>query len=296
MPSDMKTTQRASAYLVKRSVESAREASLVIILGEPFGKAFAVSTDPITIGRSSSCDIQFGQDSISRMHCKVWLANEKYHIEDMGSTNRTLVNGREISKHILSDGDRITVGETVLKFVMEGSAEAHYHAELYARATEDPLTGIANRRLFEEILAREVDACIRHQQPLSLMVLDIDNFKDVNDAYDHLVGDAALRSLSDLLRGCLSAMETVARLGGEEFGVIMPGKDLQEAAQVAEQIRADVSRTSMHCEGIDLKLTVSIGVAEFSPPMHDGWDLFKRADRELIRAKTKGRNRVSIAR
>ena len=292
----MKTTQRSSAYGVSRPLSAAPEASLVIILGEPFGKAFAISAEPLTIGRSSSCDIQFGQDSVSRMHCKVWLAEEKYHIEDMGSTNCTLVNGREIRQHVLADGDRITVGETVLKFVMEGSAEAHHHAELYARATEDPLTGIANRRLFEEILAREVEACARHQQPLSLLVLDIDNFKDVNDNHDHLVGDAALRNLSDLLRGGVSAVETVARLGGEEFGIIMPGSDLQESAEVAERIRGIVSGSSMHCESVDLTLTVSIGVAEFSSPMRDGWDLFKRADRELIRAKAGGRNRVSIAR
>ena len=287
------TTQRSSA-LPGPGDDAVGFACLVVIRGEPFARKFEIRREPVIIGRSSSCDVQVGNTSVSRQHCRIWFEGENYHIQDLGSTNRTLINGRPIDNRPLANGDRVTVGETVLKFVLGDDVEAVYHEELYTRATEDPLTGIGNRRLFEEALARELALCRQHGTPLSLTIVDIDNFKDINDRFDHATGDAALCQLGALLTEHGRDVDTVARLGGEEFGVIEPGLEVAEAARRAEALRARIEASTLACEGHALTMTVSIGVAEMTGEV-DAPTLFKLADRALMRAKQEGRNRVCVS-
>lgn len=291
---DLDTTQRA--VQPGSSQDRRAGASLVIIRGEPFAKVFQLGDEPVTVGRAADCDIQFGLENVSRRHCRIWLDGARFRIRDLGATNRTLVNGRPIDEAVLEDADRVTVGDVVLKFVDGDSLEAEYHSEAYARATEDPLTGIANRRLFEEVLTREADTCLRHGQPLSLCLIDVDHFKTVNDRYDHTVGDRVLVHLSELLRGSARELDTIARVGGEEFAVLLPGTDLQEAARYAREQRARVAAEPFLCDGHRVPVTISVGVAEYGLRMHDPWQLFKAADRALVTAKQSGRDRVCLAR
>ncbi len=158
---------------------------------------------------------------------------------------------------------------------------ADARAELGRRATTDPLTGLANRRAFEE---RLVDAPVG----TSVALFDLDHFKHVNDRHGHATGDTVLRELADRIVRHTRPIDTVARIGGEEFALLLPATPLALAAAVAERVRADIAGTPFTTAGT---CTASCGVAERGPG-EDGSDLMRRSDRALYRAKGEGRNRV----
>ena len=158
----------------------------------------------------------------------------------------------------------------------------------------DPLTGLNNRRFLENHLATMLDNARVRRTPLTLMILDIDHFKLVNDTYGHGAGDEVLKSFADRLRGIIRGGDLLCRLGGEEFIVVMPGVDVAAAARIAERARLAIQQEQfvIDASGRAIPVTVSIGVAERAPD-DDASALFRRADRALYRAKSEGRNRVS---
>ena len=164
--------------------------------------------------------------------------------------------------------------------------------EDFARlAHEDPLTGLPNRRRFDEALAHEFARSVRSGEPWSLAMIDIDHFKQVNDRYSHAVGDEALRAVAGVLRARDRGMDTVARLGGEEFALLMPHATAEQAVGVCERLREAVR--SHDCGGIapGLAVTISIGVAAW-PDHADAAAVMEAADAALYRAKAGGRDRV----
>jgi diguanylate cyclase len=172
--------------------------------------------------------------------------------------------------------------------------EAH-NAELGRLASHDPLTGLVNRRRFDLIAAHEVVTARREARPLSLLSLDVDHFKRINDRYGHLAGDELLRALAELLEGRLRERDVVARWGGEEFLVLLPGTDLAGAAAIAEQLRGAVAGASLLASH-ELTVTVSCGVAavdaDATAPIETA---YRAADRALYAAKAAGRDRVEVA-
>lgn len=169
------------------------------------------------------------------------------------------------------------------------------NAELSRLATEDGLTGLANRRYFDTRLATEWRRAIREAQPLSLVILDVDFFKQYNDLYGHLAGDECLKSVAGALRRCLRrGGDVVCRFGGEEFGLLLPGVDPEGALTVGEKARAAVlGLDEEHAKSPNGKLTVSVGVATVTRETATvPEDLLERADHALYEAKRQGRNRV----
>lgn len=152
----------------------------------------------------------------------------------------------------------------------------------------DPLTGVGNRRHFDQTLASEVERASRYGQPLSLVLLDIDNFKRINDNWGHEAGDQVLRRVGAMLRKTLRSSDSVSRYGGEEFAVLMPGLGRDEARALAERIRGALADLPM---GRLPAITASFGVASLAPD-ESGESLFARADAALYRAKDGGRDRV----
>lgn len=168
-------------------------------------------------------------------------------------------------------------------------------AQMEKAATHDPLTGLANRRMLNERFTVEASRQKRYDKSLSLLLIDIDNFKHINDTFGHLIGDRCLTEISEILSNRVRTEDLVARFGGEEFVVLLPDTSVHEAAAVAEQLRLTIdSRPLLHAErGEAIKVTVSIGVAS----LHDKGDstleaLIKNADKALYMAKKQGRNRV----
>ena len=156
-------------------------------------------------------------------------------------------------------------------------------------AFTDHLTGLANRRRFERQLEREVSRTRRFNRPFCLLLLDIDLFKRVNDTYGHDTGDEVLRRLSNTLQAGTRGIDTAARIGGEEFAVILTETDFEHSLEVAERLRASVSETEVPIAG---RVTVSIGLAEFNLQTRDARELFAAADTALYEAKRQGRDRV----
>jgi diguanylate cyclase (GGDEF)-like protein len=182
---------------------------------------------------------------------------------------------------------------TFLYDTMRGSAASHLAQE----AKTDPLTGLLNRRGLLDTYPRELAAARRFGRPLSLLVLDLDHFKRVNDTFGHDGGDMALQFVVETMKRLIRRDDWSARVGGEEFAVLLPNTDLIEGRGVGEKIRAGIEASPLVLEGGQrVPLTVSIGVAQAKTgPGGDGDDLdalFSRADRRLYKAKGEGRNRV----
>jgi diguanylate cyclase (GGDEF)-like protein/PAS domain S-box-containing protein len=168
-------------------------------------------------------------------------------------------------------------------------------ARLSAQALSDDLTGLPNRRAFMDELARVQAALRRRAAPASVAVLDIDHFKRVNDTYGHASGDATLQAVAEALRETLRGDDFLARIGGEEFALVLRGADLAIAGRVAERMRERVARTAIRLpDGRETHVTISIGVAPFACECRDQACL-KAADQALYKAKNSGRNRVCVA-
>jgi diguanylate cyclase (GGDEF)-like protein len=200
--------------------------------------------------------------------------------------------------------ERDAIGDVHVKLlcaIADNAALAIRNAQLFERmrllSTQDELTGLANRRLLRTYLDREVDHARRFHKSFSLLVIDIDHFKYLNDRHGHPVGDAALRETAKLLTGHVRKVDLVARVGGEEFMVLLPRTDTQAAALVAEKLRNAFSQHAF-AGGADQPsgaLTVSIGVSElYTADDEHGDSLVARADLALYAAKRAGRNRVVV--
>lgn len=162
--------------------------------------------------------------------------------------------------------------------------------------SRDALTGVANRRSFELALAREIDRVARSGEPALLLVLDIDHFKHVNDTHGHAAGDLIIKAVAQALLDCVRPMDLVARIGGEEFAVVLPNCATAFGETVAERVRRRVEHTPMAISAATaLNVTVSVGGA-FAPQwVRSSPHLWiERADRQLYRAKAQGRNLVCL--
>ena len=162
---------------------------------------------------------------------------------------------------------------------------------LAALSSIDGLSGLLNKTNWEAVVAAEFQRCRRIGHTSSVVMIDIDHFKEINDRHGHLVGDAVIRSIARILRGALRLHDVPGRYGGEEFGVVLPGTDLDGATHLAERIRARVESATLHPEK-GVRATASLGVAEFEVRDADHEDWIARADRALYAAKGAGRNRI----
>jgi diguanylate cyclase (GGDEF)-like protein len=164
-------------------------------------------------------------------------------------------------------------------------------------ALRDGLTGLYNHRHFQEQFDAEFERTLRYKKPLSLLMLDLDHFKKINDAYGHRIGDVVLKKIALLIEENVRKNDIVARYGGEEFAIIAPETDLKGAAVLAERIRISLEKTEIHSDSITIKATLSIGVAAYLPgkKVAKKSDLFDAADSALYESKRNGRNKLSMA-
>ncbi|MEX2499237.1 MAG: GGDEF domain-containing protein [Wenzhouxiangellaceae bacterium] len=268
-------------------------ACLVVIRGARLGTRIPLGNAQLTIGRDYSCDFQISERNVSRAHCRLTRHSETYWLEDLGSTNRTILNGQVVENASLSDGDQLRIGSTVLKFIDAGNIEADYHLELHENAHRDALTGLYNRRHLVGMLEHEIRKRRgARMQPLALAILDIDHFKKINDELGHLGGDSALRQLTAIFTDGIASRDVLARIGGEEFALLMPEIEPEAARERLEQIRTAVADYSFEIEGQIRNLTISAGVAQWTSEMTSTSDIMRAADQSLYRAKSGGRNRV----
>jgi len=281
---------------LKVEKEKAKEqpARLVIIRGTPQGKSFELTDPNMYLGRDASADITVNDPNVSRKHALVSTTKEGIVIKDNGSTNGTYVNDKRISQTItLRKEDMIKVGNTILKFIPQGELEIFYLGSLESAAHTDPLTKIYNKGYIMESLDAEFKRAKALHQDFSLIILDLDHFKKVNDTYGHDAGDYVLKEVCALIRTKILPKDAImGRFGGEEFLVILPMKNLEAGSKIGEDIRSGLEKHHFSYEDKRLPVTASIGVAEIAVDVDTSNALFKLADKAVYQAKSSGRNQV----
>ncbi len=208
-----------------------------------------------------------------------WAERPHKHV-DMQVTSITDNKGKSLGRLI------ILHDITKLKLVQN---------ELHILANIDSLTGANNRGHFMELATREMQRAARYKRGLSMVLMDMDAFKRINDTYGHACGDQALITLKNICTKNTRKMDVFARLGGEEFALLLPETSWERAADLAERLRKFLEDTVIKADGVEFKCTISMGVTEFGIQEHDTLEtLLHRADKALYKAKADGRNRVVV--
>jgi diguanylate cyclase (GGDEF)-like protein len=266
---------------------------LLEIYGANLGKRRDIDDDSIVIGRGDNANIIVNDPSVSRNHMRIFKKDKVFYAEDLGSTNRTYVNEDEIiGIKRLENGDRIKIGNTIFKFISSHDMEAEYYDQLYQFSIRDGLTGLYNRKSFDDKLDSEFTRSKRYGHSLSLVIIDIDYFKQVNDTYGHLAGDAVLTNISKLFGRFFRSVDFIARYGGEEFAIILPETPINGAVLTTERIRIALSQNEVYVNQHTITVTISAGIAEYKPELKSPTELIAAADKKLYEAKNNGRNRV----
>ncbi len=298
-PSAPEAHEQTWTAVPRVSGSSEKHAFLLVLSGPQLGEVFSLASGrELVIGRREDSNVQVRDDGVSRRHATILVKGSGAVLKDLDSANGTWVDGKRTPEARLEDGTRFQIGgQTTLKFIWADELEARYQMRLAEGALQDPLTGLYNRRHFEERLGSELAAAQRHARPVSLLMCDVDHFKRINDAHGHLAGDEALKMVAFVLRGAVRKEDVLARYGGEEFVIVARETPIEGAQSLAERIRRAVERSRCAWQGQDLGVTVSIGVtvsvgaAEFVSGRTER-ELIEGADRALYLAKQAGRNRV----
>ncbi len=241
----------------------------------------------VELGRDAACAVRLPSDDVSRRHARIAADAEGHLVVDLGSTNGTWVNGRRVELHRLRAGDRLRVGAFVARYVAAGDPEGGELAGLALASRRDALTGLPNRRAFEEELAREAARAARSGAPLSVAILDVDRFKAVNDTLGHEAGDNVLRAVARFLARHVREADYVFRWGGDEF-IVLISCDEREAVRKSEELRHAFA-VSEEIGAIAPAIGLSIGCVQVPPDTRDIMPLVQTADERMYLDKKKRR-------
>lgn len=272
---------------------------LVVVAGAGLGEIYPIEGEFI-IGRDPDLSLRLPDDEgVSRRHARVTAVADGALITDLGSANGTYVDGEKVTESVLKEGAKVRIGQTtILKFANYDKIEEQAQRQLLEAALRDGMTHAFNRRYFMQRLNAEIKFAERHSQPLSLLMVDLDHFKEINDKLGHPAGDTVLTRLVELLNDSLRAEDVLARYGGEEFAVIARGISEDQARQLGDRLRRIVATSEFTHGGEPLAVTISVGIAVFpfegAEPDTASQQLIERADAALYRAKRAGRNQVSV--
>jgi diguanylate cyclase (GGDEF)-like protein len=270
---------------------------LVIYIGNDSGCSHKLKNDFMTIGRSPQADINIEDDRISRIHCIIEWMGDTFTIEDKGSTNGTYVDARKVSRATLLPGVSLQLGHSIMKIEYKTEAEIRSEETLLHRASLDALTGIFNRYHFTKLASMEMSYASRHKLPIGIILMDIDNFKQVNDLYGHHSGDLVLAQFANTVIENKRAEDLFGRYGGDEFIILPRGEISKEGMQVhCERIRKAIERFEFCFEETCVRITISLGFhltkVESSDTELMLYDLIRKADQALYLAKERGRNKT----
>ncbi|MEO6418218.1 MAG: GGDEF domain-containing protein [Polyangiaceae bacterium] len=296
-----------ASVVIPQAVARAGRALVLLLTGTSAGQVFALEKGETLVGRGRDAHVYIDDTGISRGHCRICCtAPGASVLEDLSSRNGTFVNGKRVARATLEEGDRIQVGpKVVLRFAILDETEEALARSLFEASTRDPLTRAFNRRYFMERLDAEVAFATRHDSNLSVVMLDLDHFKHLNDTFGHAGGDAVLRGIATQIPRLIRAEDVFARYGGEEFVLLVRGIDHPHVALLAERIQRTVHKLDIPFEAKLVTVTLSAGVASISElrtkavaencPSTPAQRLLGLADARLYSAKSTGRNRVCSA-
>jgi two-component system cell cycle response regulator len=289
-----------------RTPTRARHPALVFLRGELLAAPIPLERDEVTLGRALEADVRVNDARASRTHARITVEHDpasgetRYRLQDLGSTNGTLLNGEPVSEAYLEDGDKLTVGEQLLRFALLDDIDREYQRHIHRLLGHDELTGLLTSKSFFTELRREAARAVTEGWPFCVLMMDLDHFKVVNDTHGHLVGSQTLEEVGALITSALRAGDVAARFGGEEFAAFLLNADCAQGLVAAERVRAAIEayhfpatrRGAPDESGETMRITISVGVAAFPEDARDPIELVELADTALYRAKNLGRNRV----
>jgi two-component system, cell cycle response regulator len=271
---------------------------LVVLRGTQVGRRYLLNESGLVLGRrpDKAALVVPGDAQISSTHCRFERGAQEgaWQVIDLGSTNGTVVGGQKITTAVLQDGERILVGETVLKFTFHDEIEEEFHRAVEHLMNVDDLTGLPVQREYQVRCQDALLLCARKQQPLAIYMMDMDGLKKINDTHGHLFGANSIATVGRRLGVLVQAQHgCVSRFGGDEFSAFVPSLTLEAALAFGERMRAAVADEPVVHDGVTLRPTMSIGLACFPSDGSLIELLTRQADDALYRAKAAGRNRVS---
>ncbi|HLD46088.1 MAG TPA: GGDEF domain-containing protein [bacterium] len=271
------------------------EPYLIIVAGMHIGKTYSLAEGEIIAGRSPDCDIWIEDNTISRKHFRIRKSEGQCTIQDMNSTNGTFVNSKRLTKPVtLQASDKIQISkDTIIQFDYFDENRKISEHKRYELGVTDPTTGAYNKSYFLQRISDEFSFGTRQQLPMTILMIDIDFFKHINDQHGHLAGDKVLQEVGSVIKKTIRTEDVFCRYGGEEFVIIMRNTGDQAAINLAERLRKKIEANEIIYDDETIKVTVSIGAAT----SHDGSfrdyvSQIKAADDFLYQAKGSGRNRV----
>lgn len=269
---------------------------LTCMTGGQVGRRIPLADDRITLGRSPKATIMLQDTHVSRLHLAIDFEPIKggYQVQDLGSSNGTFLNQARVSEAVLKDSDKITIGNTMLRFSRVDTFDLQFQSELDQLINIDELTGLVVKRRFDEELNRFVAVAKKQGNCLAMMMMDMDGLKQINDTYGHAFGSYAISETGRIIKAAVGQKGLASRFGGDEFMAFLPDECAQAAGRIGEQIRRLVETHTYVKDGLALKPTICIGISALKDK--DTMEsLLKRADEALYRSKREGRNRVSLA-
>ena len=277
--------------------------ALVFLSGELIAVPIPLEREEVILGRSLGADVRINDYKASRRHAKVAkVFNPEtrvhdYVLTDFGSRNGTYLNGQRVTEVTLQNGDKITIGEHILRFDLLDEIDREYQRQIHRLISHDDLTGLLSSRSFFSELRREAARAKSEGMPMCVLMMDIDHFKLVNDTYGHLTGSKTIEEVGECIMNCVRSGDAAARFGGEEFAAFLLDAEISQALIAAERIRSiiesrDFSVIRNGRPNASHRITISIGISSFPDDSHDPIELVEMADSALYRAKREGRNRV----
>ncbi len=277
---------------------SDKPAALLVVGGDLNGTLFDLIQAETTVGRTADNTYPMEFQGISRHHLKVTLTKDQAYLEDMGSKNGTYLNNDKIEGQVaITKGDIIKMGAVALRYIPQGDPERLTYDKLSMEANTDGHTGCYNKTYFNNKIELEVKKSKVTGDPLSLILFDLDHFKNLNDNFGHDAGDYVLKEMASIIRkNGVRELDVFARYGGEEFVILLPKTNLKQGFEIAERLRKLIEEHKFLYESKRLPVTASIGVADYRKGVVIGTDLFKRADSAVYKSKDNGRNQVTFFR
>ncbi len=286
----------------KRPQEDLRPA-LVFLSGDLLAVPIPLEREEVILGRAIEADVRVNDSKTSRKHARInAISDEKsqtisYVLTDLSSRNGTLLNGQKIRQETLQNGDKITIGEHILRFEFLDEIDREFHRQIHRLLSHDDLTGLLSSRSFFSELRRESARAKAESRPFCVLMMDVDFFKNVNDTFGHLTGSKTLEEIGYCITQNLRSGDVASRFGGEEFAAFLLDAELAQAIVAAERIRSEIENQAFTVirqgkPSENHHITISIGVASFPDDSSDVIELVEMADSALYRAKREGRNRI----
>jgi diguanylate cyclase (GGDEF)-like protein len=282
-----------------------RRPVLVSLRGELLGTPIPLERDRAVFGRALEADIRLNDFKTSRIHAEITsevdsaTGARRFRLKDLGSTNGTLLNGQVVREAVLTDGDKIVIGDHLFRFDLLDEIDREFQQQIHRLLGHDELTGLLTSKSFFTELRREASRAEQEGLPFCVLMMDVDHFKRVNDTYGHLVGSRTLKEMGVLIKAALRSGDVAARFGGEEFAAFLLDADYAQALVAAERVRRAVEQHAFVAapegtieNGPTFGVTISIGVAAYPDDATEPIRLIELADSALYRAKRGGRNMI----